>query len=133
MNAEDSYTYFSKTHNTFSSVDLSLCSSLIVDLFEWTVLDDTYTSDHYPIVVALLDNNRPPQIPKFNFDKADWVKYNKITENILPFQNDKDHDTINSDFTNFLIDASNKSIPLVSFNSNKKDCSMVDERFARTN
>ena len=119
LNTEDSHTYFSKTHNTFSSVDLSICSSCIIDLFEWNVLDDTYTSDHYPIIITLLDNNSSPQIPKYNFDKANWEKYNKITENISSFQNDKDHDTVNNNFTNFIRNASDKSIPITSFSSEK--------------
>ena len=67
LNEEDSPTYFSKTHCSCSSIDLSLCSSSIVDMFEWHVLDDSYTSDHYPIMINHLSNCPPQQLPKFNF------------------------------------------------------------------
>ena len=125
LNEEDSPTYFSRTHGSFSSVDLSICSSSIVDIFEWHVLDDTYTSDHYPIMINVLDSCPPQQLPRYNYDKADWKKYNKLTENITEFQNNKDHNEINADLTEFMINAANRSIPLISYNANKKNCSMV--------
>ena len=119
LNEEDSHTYFSKTHGTFSSVDLSLCSSSIIDTFEWHVLNDSYSSDHYPIVISQLDSCQPPQLPKYNFNRANWKKYNKITENIEEFQN-KEHNEINNDFTEFIINAANESIPLITYSSSKK-------------
>ena len=120
LNEEDSPTYFSRTHGTFSSVDLSLCSSSIVDIFEWHVLNDNYTSDHYPIIISHLDKCPPPQLPKYNFDRADWEKYNRITENIKEFQNTKGHEEINNYFTEFIINAANESIPLISYSSSKR-------------
>ena len=120
LNEENVSTYFSKTHGTFSSVDLSICSSSIIDMFEWHVLDDCFTSDHYPIMINLLSNCPPEQLPKYNFEKANWKKFTKITENIQTFQDDKEHNDINAEFINFLISAANKSIPLISYNGSKK-------------
>ena len=51
LNDGDISTYYSKTHGSFSSIDLTICSAKVVDRFEWNVLDDLYNSDHFPILI----------------------------------------------------------------------------------
>ena len=51
LNDPESYTYFSRTHGTFSSIDLTITTSEIVHRIEWQVLDDDHTSDHFPILL----------------------------------------------------------------------------------
>ena len=120
LNEEDTHTYLSKTHGSLSSVDLTLCSASLIDCFEWNVLEDLYTSDHYPIVISYLHDNPEAFIPKFNFNKANWEMYEQLTKNISPFENNLEHDEINSNFTHFIIDAAHKSIPMTTYNPNIK-------------
>ena len=92
LNESEVATYFSKTHGVLSSVDLSICSAPIVDYFEWNVTDDLYTSDHYPIIISCLNEVPAPQLPKYNFSKADWNIYDLHTRAIRPFEPLEDHD-----------------------------------------
>ena len=112
LNEEDSPTYFSRTHGSFSSVDLSLCSGSIVDMFDWHVLVDNFTSDHYPVIINQLSDCPPLRLPKYNFEKANWKIYSKITENIEVFQSSKEHNEINADFTKFIINSAKKKYPI---------------------
>ena len=50
LNKGDS-THFSFSHNTQSAIDLSICSSSICTLFEWSTDSDVYDSDHFPIKI----------------------------------------------------------------------------------
>lgn len=123
LNEEDSHTYFSRTHGSLSSVDLTLCSVSLIDHLEWNVLNDQYTSDHYPIMISYLHDNHEPYIHKFNFKKADWEKYNELTKHISPFESNQEHNETNSYFTNFVLNAAHKSIPMNSYNPNIKPVS----------
>merc|ERR1712154_624182 len=55
------------------SIDLTLCSPDIHPNFQWSTLDDTHGSDHYPITLTpeTLTNTTIPQ--HYNFKKADWT------------------------------------------------------------
>ena len=117
LNEDDAHTYMSKTHRSFSSIDLTLCSTNLVEYVEWYVLNDNYTTDHYPIVLSYLLETTQFFIPIFNFNKADW-KYDSLTSDISPFQHSTEHNDINSYLTNFIVDAANKFIPKTSCNSN---------------
>ena len=111
LNDGDVSTYFSKSHGSFSSIDLSICSSNIIDKFEWNVLDDPYTSDHFPILISVLENNPTPNIPRYRLDKADWDQYTFRTRQIPPFNQLQDYNEIATLLTNFIIDAADKSVP----------------------
>ena len=111
LNDGDISTYFSNSHGCFSSIDFSICSSNIVDKFEWNVLDDPYTSDHFPILISLLAHTPTPRIPRYKLEKADWDRYKCETSQIPPLSPLEDHDDIATFFTNFVITAANKSIP----------------------
>ena len=58
LNDGDVTTYYSKAHGTYSSIDLSICSGNIVDKFEWNVLDDLYSSDHFPVLITTLGHTK---------------------------------------------------------------------------
>ena len=59
MNNITTPTHLSFAYHTFSTIDLSISSSRIREKFEWSILEDLYSSDHYPIVLRLIsyDNN----------------------------------------------------------------------------
>ena len=120
LNESDIPTYFSKTHNSFSSIDLTFCSSSITDSFEWNVTDDSYSSDHYPIIISYLDEIPLTRIPKFNYSKTDWGKYHLLTKDIPDFIPSEDHNEQQKFIQNFIIDAANKSIPIIKGDSKKR-------------
>ena len=72
---DDSPTFISDIHGTFSCIDLSLVSSKIASKCEWQVINDL-NSDHYPIVIKyniISDwSDSPKHIPKWKLDKANW-------------------------------------------------------------
>lgn len=60
------------THNTFTHIDLSLCSSQLTPYATWKTIDDLHGSDHLPIVITLF--SQPNKInyarPYFKIKKA---------------------------------------------------------------
>ena len=119
LNENDTYSYFSNTHGTFSSVDVSLCTADIVDKFKWSISDDNYSSDHYPVILTYLGQSSVSHIPRYNLHKADWDKYLIYTRNIPPFPYHQDHNETCSFLTDFIINAADKSIPKVNGGLNK--------------
>lgn len=49
-------TSFTRTHS-LSHIDLSISSTSLDDCFECNILDDRYTSDHFPVVIFYLQDN----------------------------------------------------------------------------
>ena len=59
-------------------------------------------------------------MPKYNFSKADWIKFDQLSKNFPSFDSSIDHNETNSIFTNYLIDISNQSIPLITYNKRQR-------------
>ena len=114
LNDGDVTTYYSKAHGTYSSIDLSICSGNIVDKFEWNVLDDLYSSDHFPVLITTLGHTPNPPIQRFNTNKADWDSYKFHTSQIPPYDNTIDHNETAEYLTNFVKNAAEKAMPLTS-------------------
>ena len=68
-------THFHIQTGTLTAIDLSLCSDDTLLDFDWNVLDDRHTSDHFPIIIRCASSPPVPRIPKWNIRKADWVLY----------------------------------------------------------
>ena len=111
LNDPEMNTYYSKTHGTFSSIDVSVCSVNIVDRLEWFVLDDLYTSDHYPIMISCLVSGHTEKLQHYNTEKADWVSYQMYTGQISPFDDSQDHNVTNDFIVEFMTNAADKTIP----------------------
>ena len=120
LNDNEISTYYSKTHGTFSTVDVSICSPTIVDKFEWYVSDDLYSSDHFPIIVSFLRNNPGNNNPSYNINKADWEKYKLLTREIPPFEIMRDHNETNEFISKFIRNAADKAIPISKPHPNKQ-------------
>ena len=102
-----------------TAIDLSLVSPDLVPLASWETLEDTLGSDHLPIIICFKDKQRSLNddinddfIPKFNYKKADWDKF----QNILAAQDfDKDINNNVNDmyeaFKKILLKAADLSIP----------------------
>lgn len=107
-------THFS-THNTFSHVDISLCSSQIAPLCSWKTLPNLYGSDHYPILITIeknVDYTKTIFVPKFKTELANWPLFQenckRNLEKTTMIQNINQQVAV---FTKSLKSAANISIP----------------------
>lgn len=74
----DQPTHFDTRTQSFSCLDLSLCSpSLRLD-FTWTVLDQFLYSDHFPILLSPNNYVPLPNPPRWCFDRADWKTFTSL-------------------------------------------------------
>ena len=71
-------TYLSDTTHTYSHLDLAICTPRLARLFEWYALSDTYSSDHFPCVIHLLNHIPSPCPSRWNISKADWGLYSSL-------------------------------------------------------
>ena len=68
-------THFHSATDTFSCIDLSLCSADIMPNFTWTVSRDLYNSDHFPIRLTLPDPTPNHTGMRYLYSKADWSRF----------------------------------------------------------
>lgn len=71
-------TYTSPGYGTSSSIDVSLCTPGLESLYSWNVLDDSYSSDHYPMVISSFGEaveNRRRQ--RWIEERADWQGFQR--------------------------------------------------------
>ena len=78
---ENQKTHYSAQHNSYSLIDLSICTTDCCPDFTCSVVDDLYGSDHFPVIIEKIDV-LPPSEPTFRFktEKADWNKFKNGTE-----------------------------------------------------
>ncbi|KAH9632127.1 hypothetical protein HF086_002634 [Spodoptera exigua] len=67
-----------------SCVDLTFCSSGVASVLNWSCLDMTYGSDHYPIIIKSPSKLIPvislPPLLKYRLNSADWDQYSKLLD-----------------------------------------------------
>lgn len=107
-------TYRSSIHASYSAIDLSLASDLVAPHFDWAVLDERYSSDHYPILLQHIGEGLIVKIPQYNMSKADWPSYNLLSENIRNFNYDTPPEDNFDYFMTFITTTANTSIPMTS-------------------
>lgn len=115
---DGSATHFS-THNTFSAIDLTLCSSSLALEFNWQITSSK--SDHFPIIINPTQNNYIAE-RKWHYStaQANWLEFNKDLE--LQISNFKNFTGKNLDiesFTEFLNFSAEKNIPKIYCDSQK--------------
>ena len=83
---DGSMTYHNIYFNTYSAIDLSICSSEIGLNFIWSVDEFLNSSDHFPIHLKFA-RNVPTEMPqKWKPLEADWEKYKEGIKLDLPFE-----------------------------------------------
>lgn len=108
-------TYLSSTYGTFSSLDLSLCSSTIYNNLDWIVLPDLHGSDHFPIQIKFLNSNNSVRTnPKWLLDKADWPKFTSLATPPQKSPSDLSIEEGCESILNAITQAANTSIPKTS-------------------
>ena len=105
------HTYLHPGSGSFTAIDLSLCHpSLYID-YEWKVCEDSHGSDHFSIIMYETEETDSDKIPKWNFKKANWEKFNILCHEKLLFNSFENSEDPMLSFTETLTDISNQSIP----------------------
>lgn len=77
---DGSPTHFT-THNSFTNVDITMCSSQLAPICSWKTLNYLHGSDHYPIFINVckkVPTTKSKCMPKFKTDYADWSLFQKL-------------------------------------------------------
>ncbi|GFT36082.1 CCHC-type domain-containing protein [Trichonephila clavipes] len=85
---DGSNTYFHSPTQSFSAIDLSICSPSLLLNLTWSVLDNPLGSDHFPVVISYATPIACATIrqPRWKFDQADWKTFRTqadITEDMV--------------------------------------------------
>ena len=109
-------THYHIQTNTYSTIDLSLCSSSIVDNFEYDIMDSLWSSDHYPIQIKW---KQPPIMvstqPRYKVKCAKWKEFQSQTE-VNFEQNDLSIEDLCNSIQTTIINAAEATIPKTSGN-----------------
>ena len=79
-------THYHIQTNTFSAIDLCLCSVGELRDFQLEVDEDLHGSDHFPTYLTGAEYIPQHQIPRWIMDKANWDQFTEITEQMLVYQ-----------------------------------------------
>ena len=94
--------------------DLTILSSDLLNRHTIKVLDSV-DSDHRPILTSILEKKKKSyrRRTKWNFKKADWIKYNEILEPKLKdiLEEDYSVDSLSEDISKAILEAAAQSIP----------------------
>lgn len=103
-------THFSFGYKTTSAIDLTLVSPILDIYFDWNIDDDLHSSDHYPIIITVSnDQMKKDRKRKWIIKKANWEMYKEELEiKNINFTNVNEHESY---IRNTIIDAATKSIP----------------------
>ena len=73
---DKSGTYLTHSGKT-TSIDLTITSNNLAIKCNWSVMDNTMGSDHYPIITTVNENPQRPSTPEptYIYKKADWQKF----------------------------------------------------------
>ena len=108
-------THFHCQTGTYSTIDLSLCSSSIVTDFTYNVTADLRGSDHYPVQLTLTSPPPPPSRSRRVLEaRADWAVFHSLTETNLDIDDFDDIDGAVAEVSEVFIGAARNSIPLSS-------------------
>ena len=108
-------THFHAQTNSYSTIDLTICSSEIADSFNYNVIQDLHTSDHFPILLSWKEAPITHQsVPRYNIKTANWTQFDSLTETYLANQNNLHVDQHLNLICESIISAAERSIPKTS-------------------
>ena len=108
---DGSFTYHDIFNDSYSAIDLSICSSNIYLDFTWSVDEFLNGSDHYPIHLKCVENIPFSSSPKWKFEKANWEKYSKDASLDKEFESFHDHNQAYEFFKKSVLDSAENNIP----------------------
>ena len=104
-------THFHIQTETFSVIDLSLSSpDCFLDL-SWTALDDRMGSDHFPIVISIIDEVAVPRSPRWILDRANWALFSTLAFLEIKAEDFETVDDALDFLSEVIINAATESIP----------------------
>ena len=121
---------FNRRNNSisFSNIDLSFVSDNLAFLSSWSILDDSWGSDHFPIEIKInIDTTNYDKVDyRLNFNKMHRELFEKKLKESAPFFNSIDFTNLNSlnrydSFVNFLITSITESMPNSNNNSSSRN------------
>ena len=69
-------TRYDKFTNMFSHIDVTSCSTALGTKLDWSIMDDTNGSDHFPILIFFdFEQQYSKRSIRYKLDKADWINY----------------------------------------------------------
>ena len=71
-------THFHTQTNSLTCIDLSLISSDAILDYAWSVSDDLYNSDHFPVILTSDGSTATQCISHYIFEKADWTNFKNV-------------------------------------------------------
>lgn len=77
-------THYDIRYNTYSSIDLTICSPIIAPIFQWSVSTTLHGSDHFPITIKtdhILNINK--RKPTWQLNKANWLGFKTLLHNAI--------------------------------------------------
>ena len=99
--------------------DLSFASPSLVSIISWSVLPNSYGSDHFPILISLHNFHLPmptiQPLQKYRLLQADWDKFSSLLDlelQNLPQINSSNFLDLYDNFVTSLLHAADSSIPL---------------------
>ena len=118
-NGDPTYHHFAT--NSFSMIDLSLCSPQVILKFNWETHNSLCGSDHFPILLTLYNSfSTSLSSSKWCFKRANWMEYSKyIDKKLCQTSDSNEMQSINKISENIII-AANKFIPKSSQHENKQ-------------
>ena len=108
-------TYIHPAFKTTSALDLALCEPTLGLDFNFSVLSDLHGSDHFPVILTSSVSETSGKLPGWNFNKADWGKYEALSRTDFTTTTDLDMES----FTSSLHDLAEECIPKTSAKSSK--------------
>lgn len=109
-------TRFNSVTGTDSVLDLTLVSSVMAGVSQWTVrTETTLGSDHYPVLCSI--GGKVPVMPregsqKWALHRADWEKFQDLCEEaVLSDVNLDSLESMNNQLTQTIMEAAQESIP----------------------
>ncbi|KAI3387413.1 hypothetical protein SNEBB_002003 [Seison nebaliae] len=104
-------THWHLATNTLSTIDFAICSpNLIMDM-NCKPADDSFHSDHYPVIYEHI--NYPPRIttPKWKFKLADWNRYRSEIKPRVPIEQHNTTTEATTYLTKMIHSAAKNNIP----------------------
>ena len=117
---DGSHTFYNVAHNNSSAIDLSLCTpDIFLDYF-WSVNNNLYGSDHWPIHLKSATNSPESSSPKWKTEDANWSKYASGIIIDRKFESYESHIEAYNSLSDKIIHSANDSIP-------KREVNLVDQ------
>ena len=113
LNTRD-VTHFHSQTGTFTTIDLSVCTSNSLLDFTWRVLLDLYGSDHFPILLESVDSEPRSRPPRWRLDRSNWQRFTDLTSSVRPLADFGTCNDATAHFTDVLHSAILQSVPKTS-------------------